>query len=801
MALNLPVASFKTKITSRIEATEATINLDSVLDDAGNNLSGVKGFLIDEGTSDEETIIGTVDAANSRLTTCIRGISPTDGISSVTSLKKSHRKNATIKITSHPYLLEILRVLNGTTQFDADNIMAYDANPSFTPGSNQIATIKYIDDISLNGSPDGSETTKGIFEAATSAEVAAGDDTGSTSAPTIVRPSKLAEVVQKGSYLYAVEDGSGADDAYVAALTPAIVTGTAGAVYIVKLTVANTGACTLDLGFGAIAIKKWIAGVLTDLETNDIAANYTGIFEYDGTYFVLLATSAGQLSQTQITTLIANSAYFTAPYNQPVRRSITAGEDLLAGEVVAVHSSGAVLSNMTAFESQGTAVTTNDDITGTAMKMHSGVVNGAGSIAIITGTGVTCIRIWRIAYTASSGAIASLSVKDLSEGDAGATNTFPNNHATMLTSDKMFIAYQFGAATYTIRAKIYTPSSDSEGTEVLIVSPGSTMGQQIAIMPVSASEVVILYTDSVGVKYVQCTISGTTITVGASGTLVVAANLQSVSCARQFGSSGYYLVAYHSDITSRVNYVLASYAGGVFSGTTTPAELSSTTTTAVAVSTELESLSDTKMLALSRLSTDVIAFIFTRTSGTVAVDSGTTIVSSVDSTKSVSFAKLGEKLFATFPKPSANVDYTYGQLFKIKNGYSAFELVGALNQFNTNTNAAPDTTGCGLKILPHMLLVAFPYLNGASQALRTAPWTMTTNYEQVVGVVEASVSAAASASIIVSGTTDEISGVVAGTTYYTDVSGDLTSTSSGLSTNAIRRVLIADSVTSGIVKS
>lgn len=455
---------------------------------------------------------------------------------------------------------------------------------------------------------------------------------------------------------------------------------------------------------------------------------------------------------------------------------------------------------MTAFESQGTAVTTNDDITGNAMKMHSGVVNAANSIAIVTGTGITCIRIWRIQYTASTGAIASLTVKDLSEGDAGATNTYPNNHATMLASDKMFIAYQFGAATYTIRAKIYTPSSDAEGTEVLIVSPGSSMGQQIAIMPVSATEVVILYTDSVGLKYVQCTISGTTITAGASGTIVVAANLEGVSCARQFASSGYYLIAYHSSATSRVNYVLTSYAGGVFSGTTTPAELSSTTTTTSVVSTELESLSDTKMMALARLSTDVKAFVFTRSAATVSVDGGTTIVSSVDSSEAVSYAKLGEKLFATFPKPSANVAYTWAQLFKIKNGYSTFETVGSLQQLDGNTNAQPDTIGCGLKILPHMLIVAFPYLNSASQSLRAAPWTMTTNYEQVIGVVESSVSAAASASIIVSGTTDDISGVTAGLTYYTDVSGDMTSTSTGIATNAIRRVLVADTTTSGIVK-
>lgn len=798
MAIKLPVASFKTTLTARIEATATTIYLDSVLDDAGNAISGVKGFLIDEGTTDEETVIGTV--SGSTLVTCLRGISPTDGISEVTALKKAHRKNATIKITAHPYLLEVIRALNGITQFDADNIMAYDAAPAFTPGSNQLATVLYADNLALSGSPDSSETTKGIVEAATSAEVAAGDDSGSTTAPTFVRPSKLAEVIQKGSYLYFVEDGSGADDAYVGVMTPAITAYTAGMVVVGKLTVANTGACTLDLGGGAVAMKKWVAGALTDLETNDIAANYTGIFEYDGTYFVLLATSAGQLTQAQITTLIANSAYFTAPYNQPVRRSVTAAEDLLAGEVVALTTSGAALSNPTGFDSQGTAQTTNDAITGNAMSMLSGVVSGSNSIAIIVGTGVSCIRIWRIQYTASTGAIASLTVKDLSEGDAGATNTYANSRATMLASDKMFVAYQFGSATYTIRAKIYTPSSDAEGTEVVVATPGSTMGQIMSIMPVSSSEVVVLYTDSVGVKYVRLTISGTTITVGTAGTVVTESNVEGVSSARQFGSSGYYLIAYHSSSTNRVKYVLSSYSAGTFSGTTVAAELSSTTTTVSVRSTELESLSDTKMLCLSRLSTDVIAFIFTRSGATVSVDSGTTIISSVDSSEAVGYAKLGDKTFCAFAKPSANVAYSWGQMFKVKNAFTSFSTIGSLNQFDTNSNAAPDTIACGLKILPNMMLVAFPYYNGASEALRAAPWTLTTNYEQVIGVVESDTTSGNSASIIVDGTTDEVSGLTAGSTYYTDMSGDMTSTSTGISTNSIRRVGVADSATSMIVK-
>lgn len=798
MAIKLPVASFKTTLTARIEATATTIYLDSVLDDAGNAISGVKGFLIDEGTADEETVIGTV--SGSTLVTCLRGISPTDGISEVTALKKAHRKNATIKITSHPYLLEVIRALNGITQFDADNIMAYDAAPAFTPGSNQLATVKYADDLALSGSPDSSETTKGIVEAATSAEVAAGDDSGSTTAPTFVRPSKLAEVIQKGSYIYAVEDGSGSDDAYVGALTPAITAYTAGAIYVIKLTVANTGACTLDLGGGAVAMKKWVAGALTDLETNDIAANYTGIFEYDGTYFVLLATSAGQLTQAQITTLITNSAFFTAPYNQPIRRSVTAAEDLLAGEVVALTSSGAVLSNPTGWDSAGTVVKTADDLTGEAMEMIAGVTNGASSYAVIVGTGVTNIRIWRVQYSATTGAVAALTVKDLSEGDAGSNTTWMTNRGTQLASDKILVTYAFGSATYTIRGKIYTPSSDAEGTELLIVTPGSTMGRLHAIMPVSSSEVVILYTDSVGIKWIRVTISGTTLTGGASGTLLTNANLEGVISACQFGSSGYYLVTYFNSSTSRVNYVICAYAAGVFSSISSEVELSSTTTTAQVGAVRLESLSDTKMLCTARLGTSTTGFIFTRSGTTVSVDGGTTIIASNDSDEAVGFAKLGEKTFVALANPSGSSQYTIAQLFKVKNSNAAIETIGSSVNLDGLSTSRASQTGCALKILPNMVLVAYPLYEAATSKLAIVPYTLTTNYEQVIGVVESDTTSGNSAPIIVGGATDEMSGLTSGSAHYTDMSGDVTTTSTGFATNAIRRVVIADSTTSGIVK-
>lgn len=796
MAFKLPVASFKTTITARSESTATIFYLDSVLDDAGNAIVGTKGFLIDEGTTDEETIVGTV--SGSTLVSCLRGISPTDGISEVTALKKPHRKNATIKITSHPYLLEIIRALNGTTQFDADNIMAYDAAPAFTPGSNQLATVGYVDGVAINGSPDGSEATKGIYEAATSAEVAAGDDSGSTTAPTVVRPSKLAEVIQKGSYLYAVEDGSGSDDTYVGALTPAITSYTAGAIYVVKLTIANNGACTLDLGGGAVAIKKWVAGALTDLETNDIAANYTGIFEYDGTYFVLLATSAGQLSQAQITTLIANASFFTAPYTQPIYRSVTAAEGLEAGELVAATSSGAALTNPTAWLTQGSV--TNGTITSqnnivSAMAV-AGVVNGASSsFVIVGGSGASCVQIAKVIYDATTGAISANTLISLSTADAGNVSTYLGTAATQLANDKVLIAYKFGAATYTIRAKIFTPSSSAEGTEVTVASLGGATTGIVTIMPVSASEVVILYTDGVGLKFVRLTISGTTITLSTTGTILTDSDLAGVVSAKQFGTSGYYLIAFHTSSTSRVSYILCQYAAGVFSNVTAKAELSATTTTTSVHSCELYSLSDTKMLATARLGSDVTGFLLTRTAGAVAVDTSSTLISGCDTSKPVGFAAIGAKTFVALAKKTGNDQYTYAQMFKVKNSYAALETISSTLSLNGENTSVEDNVGVAFKVLPHMLIVGYPYYSAATSYMGVSTYTLSTNYESYIGVCGTDTAAAASAPIVVDGTKTGLTGLTVGP-YYADMSGDMNTLADGTT----RRVGVADTTTSLIVK-
>lgn len=81
---------------------------------------------------------------------------------------------------------------------------------------------------------------------------------------------------------------SGAADAYVLTLAPAITSYITGVKYGFKAANANTGASTVDInGLGVKAIKKMVDGTATALAANDIRANQWCDLIYDGTDMLL----------------------------------------------------------------------------------------------------------------------------------------------------------------------------------------------------------------------------------------------------------------------------------------------------------------------------------------------------------------------------------------------------------------------------------------------------------------------------------------------------------------------------------
>jgi len=143
MALPVPVASFRTTITDKITSSVTTIPIDSTTDDDGNSMDGLVLFLtIDKGLSTEEYILGTVDATNSQLTSVTRGLSVTDGTTSVSGNKSAHAKKSFIEITSHAYLTRAIRMLNGTEE--TGGLMQNPASRTIN-SSRDIADKEYVD--------------------------------------------------------------------------------------------------------------------------------------------------------------------------------------------------------------------------------------------------------------------------------------------------------------------------------------------------------------------------------------------------------------------------------------------------------------------------------------------------------------------------------------------------------------------------------------------------------------------------------------------------------------------------------
>lgn len=115
--MNIPkvIASFETMLSAKISASASTLTLDSILDDAGANITGVVGIVVDGGSASEEFMIGTL-ASDKSFAVTYRGINPSSPLAEVTALKFAHERGASVKITNFPILGILRDLLAGTTK-------------------------------------------------------------------------------------------------------------------------------------------------------------------------------------------------------------------------------------------------------------------------------------------------------------------------------------------------------------------------------------------------------------------------------------------------------------------------------------------------------------------------------------------------------------------------------------------------------------------------------------------------------------------------------------------------------------
>lgn len=193
------ISLFETSLAAKITSTATSFTLLTAVDKDGTTLaSSTYPFIIDEGTVSEEMVIA--DCTGTACTNAIRGISALTGTSSVSALKKEHRRGATIKITTGPQLVILSRILNG--QGRLPNLLRY-ADDILIGGSSAtgtVATKYYVDNVALSGAPDMAASTKGIGEKATATEAAntAADGSGNTTAPLVLTTSIATSTCQVG---------------------------------------------------------------------------------------------------------------------------------------------------------------------------------------------------------------------------------------------------------------------------------------------------------------------------------------------------------------------------------------------------------------------------------------------------------------------------------------------------------------------------------------------------------------------------------------------------------------------------
>lgn len=149
--------------------------------------------------------------------------------------------------------------------------------------------------------PNAEATVAGKVEIATSAESIAGTDTGGTGAKLVALPSDIAKNIQSSTFIYGSD--AGGDDAYVVAYVPAITALTNGMELEFSATTANTGACTLDAGTGALAIKTLWGNAPAN---GDVIVGINRV-RYNGTNWTLLRPTTASTAEAGLSEMATDA--------------------------------------------------------------------------------------------------------------------------------------------------------------------------------------------------------------------------------------------------------------------------------------------------------------------------------------------------------------------------------------------------------------------------------------------------------------------------------------------------------------
>lgn len=650
-----------------------------------------------------------------------------------------------------------------------------------TPTSGEMdaaASVEFVLDIAFAGAPDGSEVQKGVFEAATTSEVAAGDDSGTTTAPTVVRPSKLAEVIQNGSYLYAVEDGAGSDDAYSLALVPTP-TGTLpdGAVIFTKITVANAGACTLNPnGQGAGPIKKYVLGAIADLETGDIVANMPCFFMKQGANFVLMNPGASGLSNA-ILALV--SSFFGTTKTQGNKVTFTAGEDLADADIVAVTSADGVKRfSPTALPATDT-FTTNDTLTSTyangndakicqVLRLSDSLAVGLANINE-SGGGSACNQ-FCMPFTASTGVFGNPT-----KGAAtGITSPLGYNVSKVSATHALFTSWKNNSI---LSCVTDLSSGISSGIDVTVDNSNCSecWGHYV-----SDSHVLYVYRDTsnASIVFAKYTRSGTALSSSTTGTITTLVGVTfTLKLVERFEGTDDFLIVIQNQTAGVAQAAIATYNQGTSSftiGAWTDFDSGSDLSTSVEQVGVAAVLSATQMMIACGTSTTEGLML-------LATKSGTTVTLSVPQGMQTRTAnsQFSLTMFNSRVALLVCVNGTSMNCRLLELNAAGTDIVIRVSQAITSLSGSRGVESglmaYGFRVNPKKMALATIVNSGDDYGVGSGSYTL----PEPIGSVDSAIGSGSPVDVVTGGYADGFAGLTAGLKYYADIGGLLTTDNNG----------------------
>ncbi len=144
-------ALFETSLASSLSASGSSFAVVSGTDRDGNALSGLYGFIIDEGSADEEFVIGTI--SGSTVTVSRRGCDADDPETEVSDNKKAHRRGAPVKITDYPILAYLRNILAGTSGYTLPALLRQASTVGDPVDDDDLVRKSYVDHVAAGSFP------------------------------------------------------------------------------------------------------------------------------------------------------------------------------------------------------------------------------------------------------------------------------------------------------------------------------------------------------------------------------------------------------------------------------------------------------------------------------------------------------------------------------------------------------------------------------------------------------------------------------------------------------------------------